>query len=231
MKECRSCHQSKPLDEFHKASNTPDGRQYVCKPCAIAAAILRAKQNPEAKREADKRYRQTDKYKAKRKARREGPKRDLILEQKRASHARHAEEIKEKIKAKRVEKPEVFKKYRDDQYASNKEAILERSRVWRETHRVELRAYQRLRTYGLSLEGFETLLAAQGGLCAICRVDMESLADSPFGKPRTGVCVDHNHDTGKVRGLLCSACNKAIGLMKDNAVRLRAAADYLDRTN
>ena len=73
----------------------------------------------------------------------------------------------------------------------------------------------RYNTYGLWSSNYEALLESQGGVCAIC------------GEPPT--VVDHDHKTGKVRGLLCSGCNLALGHMKDNAGALRAAADYLDR--
>ena len=81
------------------------------------------------------------------------------------------------------------------------------------------------RTYGISIKHFEMLLAAQDGKCAIC-----GTTDS--GNPRTGhLVVDHIHGThrpGNVRGLLCSVCNQTLGLMDDDAARIRKAADYLE---
>ena len=71
------------------------------------------------------------------------------------------------------------------------------------------------RKYGLSLEGFDELLAAQRGGCAIC------------GKPEADN-VDHDHRTGRVRGILCWNCNIAIGQLEDDSDRARAVADYLD---
>ena len=73
--------------------------------------------------------------------------------------------------------------------------------------------------YGLSVEELDAMLARQGGRCAICR-------DEP-GDRRLG--VDHDHATGRVRGLLCPRCNMALGLFRDNADALRAAAGYLER--
>lgn len=75
--------------------------------------------------------------------------------------------------------------------------------------------------YGITLEQYELMLAEQQGCCAICRLPME-LA------PRR-LHVDHNHETGVARGILCYLCNTGLGVFKDNAVRLRAAADYIDR--
>lgn len=76
------------------------------------------------------------------------------------------------------------------------------------------------RTYGLTPEDFDALLASQGERCAICR------SDDPGTKGMWH--VDHCHDAGTVRGLLCSACNIGLGQFKDRPDVLRAAADYLE---
>lgn len=74
--------------------------------------------------------------------------------------------------------------------------------------------------YGISLAEYEAILAAQGGVCAICR--------QPETKPNaTHLAVDHDHGTGRVRGLLCNNCNRGVGLLADDPDRLSAAADYL----
>ncbi len=79
---------------------------------------------------------------------------------------------------------------------------------------------KRLRTkYGITLERYNDLLAAQGGGCAICSGD-------PGGRWNT-FHVDHDHKTGVVRGLLCDACNKGLGLFRDNPRLLVWAARYL----
>lgn len=75
-------------------------------------------------------------------------------------------------------------------------------------------------TYGLTLEDFDRMLAAQGGACAICKTCV------PGGPGRFS--VDHCHTTGRVRGLLCNNCNRGIGGLKDDANLLRAAIAYLE---
>lgn len=70
--------------------------------------------------------------------------------------------------------------------------------------------------YGLTVEQFGSLLAEQGFVCAIC------------SKSRP-LQVDHDHETDIVRGLLCGRCNKAIGLLGDDALIVQRAAKYLDR--
>jgi hypothetical protein len=85
--------------------------------------------------------------------------------------------------------------------------------------------YRRLlKRYGLTLEAYEALLLKQGGKCAICGSEKPS---SRGGKVR--FAVDHHHETGVVRGLLCSSCNLGIGLFRENVQVLLAAIQYLNR--
>jgi len=74
--------------------------------------------------------------------------------------------------------------------------------------------------YGLSKDEFNAMVEATNGLCQICH-------NPPS---RRSLSVDHDHATGKVRGLLCERCNLAIGNMLDDPARLRAAAAYLEST-
>lgn len=72
--------------------------------------------------------------------------------------------------------------------------------------------------YGISIEDFDALHAAQDGRCAICGVDPGEVS----------LHVDHCHSTGRLRALLCSRCNTALGLADDDPDRLRAMAHYLE---
>lgn len=77
----------------------------------------------------------------------------------------------------------------------------------------------RLRKYGLTVYKFHLLAEQQGGKCAICRTTPQSIGE---------LLVDHNHQTGEVRGLLCIACNTGIGHLKDSPDVLRNAVSYLE---
>lgn len=78
-------------------------------------------------------------------------------------------------------------------------------------------------TFGISLEQYNQMLAAQDGKCAICGKPESSKRN---GKVRW-LAVDHCHDSSKVRGLLCGSCNPMIGYARDNIQVLHSAIDYL----
>lgn len=115
--------------------------------------------------------------------------------------------------------------------AANPDRAAEIQRAARRRHYVshadELRAKsrrQRFDNYGITQDEFEALLASQGGVCAICREP--ETARHQNGDVRS-LAVDHDHDTGRVRGLLCTNCNQALGKFKDDAERLQRAVEYL----
>jgi hypothetical protein len=204
VKTCNACKAAKPLDEFHKSAKSPDGRQYRCKECSNAASRQYSKDNPEAKRKAMQKYGQTDKYKGTRKARREGPRRERILEQKRESWYRDHESNLGKLRARQLD-PEFRRKQR------------ERYERWRKNDPRGLQRLQMKNLYGLDLAQWDRMVIRQLGRCAVCE------------QPCRDLHVDHDHETGKIRALLCHKCNRGIGLFNDDPERLRAAARYVTK--
>ena len=81
---------------------------------------------------------------------------------------------------------------------------------------------QRYKKLGVCNTKYDEMLVKQKGVCAICNSTLNS-------SRYTKLAVDHDHRTGKVRGLLCTNCNTAIGLMKDSTIRLQNAIEYLKR--
>lgn len=77
------------------------------------------------------------------------------------------------------------------------------------------------RNYGLTLREYNKLYVKQDGCCAICGRHQQEIW-------RT-LCVDHDHKTGKIRGLLCSNCNTALGLFQERRGLLFKAMQYLGR--
>lgn len=121
-------------------------------------------------------------------------------------YAANREEILAKERARKAADPELTKARDRAKYVRRRPQILE----------------QKLqKAYGISKADFDRMLEEQRGCCAICKTDDWK---GKHGSP----CVDHCHASNRVRALLCSECNLAIGQMRDDAERLRAAADYLD---
>ena len=79
------------------------------------------------------------------------------------------------------------------------------------------------KTYGIDLEILEDFLESIGFKCMICKKPI--IADGKTTKNKA--CIDHDHITGKIRGLLCFNCNMGIGYLKDNPIFLFSAAKYL----
>ena len=121
-------------------------------------------------------------------------------------------------------------------YAANPEPAKERARRWQQENPERLNEYRRRRRkepavkareraahlrrkYGITLEQYDELLAAQGGVCFLCS-----------RPPTDGISlhVDHHHETGAIRKLLCFRCNNALGDLGDDPDLLRRAARYLD---
>jgi hypothetical protein len=95
-------------------------------------------------------------------------------------------------------------------------------RVYYLTNRAKIRAYQNGNlqyNYGITLSQYEEILVLQNGRCAGCQKH-----ESEFKK---ALCVDHDHITGKIRGLLCVRCNRALGLCFDDTNILLNLIDYL----
>ena len=75
------------------------------------------------------------------------------------------------------------------------------------------------RNFGLTLADYNAMREAQDNGCAICQRQHKSTKR---------LCVDHCHDTGKIRGLLCGNCNSGIGLLGDNVASVKNALRYLE---
>jgi hypothetical protein len=84
-----------------------------------------------------------------------------------------------------------------------------------------------LRIYGITKKEYDLLFAKQKGVCLICGQTENSFTRT--GKVITKLFVDHNHKTNKVRGLLCSGCNKGLGYFKDSPKLLGKAIKYLNK--
>lgn len=114
-----------------------------------------------------------------------------------------------------------YKQNRRDYYQANREKLSEysRARYRRDPVRHKL-SWWRSQGIDITEDGYYDLHSRQGGCCAIC-----NKSEHENGK---ALAVDHDHDTGQVRGLLCDDCNIALGRFKDSPNALRRAIEYLE---
>lgn len=94
------------------------------------------------------------------------------------------------------------------------------ARLEPDARKLYYRKHRLMNRYGISIEDYDDMLSEQGGACAVC-----------LSTPEVDrlLCVDHSHDTGEVRGLLCDKCNRAAGHCGDDPELLEALAEYLRR--
>ena len=119
--------------------------------------------------------------------------------------------------------PEHFKKATANWKSKNWDRVLAGCRRWRENNPEKRKSIyaksSRKRLYGLTEEQFQTMLSSQDGKCSICGRERSQLVKQ--------LCVDHDHETGKVRGLLCDKCNRGLGFFNDDHELLKKALNYL----
>lgn len=99
----------------------------------------------------------------------------------------------------------------------NKEKKSEYMKEWHKANKDKVKDYYYKKLYGISISDFDSIYEKQNGGCAICREK----------KNKKDLCVDHNHESGEVRGLLCGKCNFGLGQFQDNISILKKAILYL----
>ena len=118
------------------------------------------------------------------------------------------------------------RRYSKRYYHAFKETLRAKCKIWRDNNKERRRTKQLLTTYGITDAEFDALWSAQKGRCAICAA---ALAVPPVQRGTTNApCLDHDHASGKLRGLLCMLCNRGLGNFKDSVKALRAAAVYVN---
>lgn len=109
--------------------------------------------------------------------------------------------------------------------AKNKEIISEKKRIYHKINPHIKRKSHLKKEFNLTLEDYTKMLNAQFGKCKICGIDKVD------NRQHKHFHIDHNHNTGKIRGLLCSKCNTLLGASKDNIDILKNAIKYLEENN
>lgn len=104
---------------------------------------------------------------------------------------------------------------------ANLEKYQETARKWQRDNPEKLREYSYKKNYGIGVQEYEALLTSQDGKCACCGREANTCGRKLF--------VDHCHDTGRVRGIICNRCNYGIGALGDNIDGVQRAIEYLKR--
>jgi peptide methionine sulfoxide reductase MsrB len=102
-----------------------------------------------------------------------------------------------------------------EKYAKNKDVMLAKTKAYYKENPHKKKELALQYKYGISLEDWQRMFDSQNGCCAICDKRTDDLV------------VDHNHESGEVRGLLCRKCNSALGFVFENEKILERMKDYL----
>jgi len=97
----------------------------------------------------------------------------------------------------------------------------EYAKQWRKDNPEKVKNTELRKMFGITLEDYNKMYEDQNGSCKICNTHSTN--------EKQALVVDHNHTTGKVRGLLCNQCNRGIGMLKDSKDILQNAIDYLKK--
>lgn len=99
------------------------------------------------------------------------------------------------------------------------------TQLWHKNNQEKSRDLDLKKRFGITLNDYNKMLEEQNGVCAVCK-EKETVRLN--GKVKR-LCVDHDHKTGKVRGLLCMSCNIALGKLKDNSTIIESLLTYIKR--
>ena len=142
----------------------------------------------------------------------------------RAYQLRNPEKVLANQRAYQLRNPEKVRAWQRAYQLRNPEKFLANQRAWLSRNLEKVRAQARARSlkrnFGITQARYIELLRGQGGGCAIC-------GSTNSGRNNRNFCVDHDHKTGSIRGLLCFSCNHGLGQFKDSTVTLQAAICYL----
>jgi hypothetical protein len=203
-KICTVCGIEKPLSEFNKGKNYKLGVRSSCRECEIKYS---------------KDYRKLHK--------------DKIIEY----SLKNKEKIQDYHKSWYKENKEIQLASCHKRYKEKREQILGQCKDYYQSHKKEIKMYpssnpdqkkdrylQRL--YGITLEQYNQMLESQNRVCAICGQPETTV--NKRGNCIQDLSVDHNHETGKVRGLLCRKCNRILGDAKEDINIFNSATNYLN---
>jgi hypothetical protein len=226
-KTCRLCKQLKPRNEFEQyALRTRWGMEttrytFTCRACVASGPKDRRRPKTEKQCIYCKEIKLASEFHSHNYTTRTGKNSRRLMSACKECKGRYT-------KVWRIENKDHVEEVTRDWRERNKAQIVERNKAYNEFNKERMlnwgRKYWLRKGYGLTLEQYNEMVARQDGKCLICQ-DKPHLVGN---KRQKTLHVDHCHDSGKIRGLLCHQCNCAIGLLKDDPARIRALLAYVE---
>lgn len=150
-------------------------------------------------------------------------------------YVKHAEEVKERSRLWAINNPERAKEHRlrssrkyEKAHERHKDPVrINRATKWAKEHPERIAEIARKHNYGISSTEYKEKSKKQKNRCALCG-KKETHRDHRSGKVRV-LSVDHDHETNKVRDLICGNCNRGLGMFKDSIEILLKAVQYLKK--
>ena len=127
---------------------------------------------------------------------------DKIAEAGKEYREKNKDKIAEAGKEYREKNKDKIAEVKKEYYEKNKDKIAEVGKEYREKNKDKIKEYRILKTYNLTMEEYEEIYNRQNGCCPLCGKELNSVR----------VAIDHDHVTGKVRGIMCSVCNSQLGV-------------------
>jgi DNA mismatch repair ATPase MutL len=174
--------------------------------------------------EQQKAYREKnkDKIRAQKKSYREANK-DKIREQRKKQYEANKDAKKRKSREYYEANKEKSRKKRKDWNDANRDKMNEYNKAYREKNHDKSRHRTVKYKYGLTSSEYDSLVEQSGGTCPICGILFDWIDRHKANRP----CVDHCHESGKIRGLICGKCNAALGMFYDDISILEKAIQWL----
>jgi len=203
-KVCSRCGLEKPTQDFGYDRRAKSGKRSDCKECERSKCRAYRASDPARSRMMSKKRLEANRehYYARKKVHYQENRERLLKEQ------------KERYGLNRESRQIASKKYR----SKNREIIVLKSREHYHRRREIERDLALRRIYGIVPGTYAEMFREQGGVCRVCGKAQD----------RMRLCIDHDHETGAVRSLLCRNCNNALGHVHDDPALLRALAEYLE---
>lgn len=125
----------------------------------------------------------------------------------------------EKEYQKRFRKTQHRKEYLKNYHKSHREKLINYYKQYRINHKKETTDWHLLKTYGLTYKEKELMIANQNYKCLSCGSDLKKISPK-------NIHIDHDHISGKIRGILCNTCNMCLGLLEENPDKIKLLMEY-----